>query len=69
VELVAEGLDGHLRRKLLALNLLQVMVGVVAHLKDGEAIVLCQVLDVIVMGWLIGHLPGGCFDGVEDAHD
>ena len=69
MELIAKGLDGHLRGKLLLLNLLQIIMGVIPHLKDREAIVLCQVFDVIVMGWLIGRLPGRCLDSVEDACD
>jgi len=67
VELVADGFDGHIRGEAAALYLLQVLMGVIAHLEHGQPSFTGDVSDVVVVGGFIGSLPGRSVKGVEGA--
>jgi hypothetical protein len=50
-------------------DLLQILVGVIAHLKDRIAQVLGYEADIVVMRWLVGYLPRRGEEGVKAADD
>ena len=68
VGFIADGVNGKIRREATGLDLLQVLVGIITHLQDGEAPRFGEMAHVVVMRWLIRHLPGRGVDGVENAY-
>jgi len=66
--LVLHWFDGEFRRKALRLEALQVCLVVVAGLQYREAPALGQRADIVVVGGLVWHLPGGGESRVENAN-